>query len=76
MIWAILGLLILLAVFMRRMMLPMFFGLVIGAGVFLAAPVFKFEAAPELIMFCGAAGFILGLGRILLFGNGDGGKGD
>ena len=71
MFWLMIALVILLAFFAWRVFLPAFFGAVIGAAVFLIAPLFRFDAAPELIMFCGAAGLIFGLGRVVLFGGGE-----
>lgn len=67
MIWVYLAILILLAVFLRRIMLPMLFGAAIGGAVVLVAPLFRFEAAPELIIFCAVTGLVFGIGRAVLW---------
>jgi len=64
---ALLALALLAAVFLRRLMMPMIFGFIIGTGVYFAAPMLEFTASPELIIFCGLAGLTLGLVRSILW---------
>jgi len=70
MIWFGLVLLVFMAIFLRRVVMPMALGFGIGVVVFFAAPLLKFTAVPEIILFCAAAGLAIGMGRVLMFGDG------
>ena len=67
MLWVLLAVLLLSVVFLRRMVLPMLFGFLIGAMVYFAAPMLQFEASAMQIVFCGMAGLMLGLVRTFIW---------
>ena len=69
MIWVMLAAGLLLAVFLRSLLLPMVFGALIGTAVFLVAPMLDFVSSPELIVFCGAAGLAFATVRMLVWGD-------